>query len=114
MLPMATDPAAPAPPRRLWQLPTFLVGLAALVALWHYGHRLRPSVADRFDRAIVALRPPLDRWPPDLDQVQAALRKLPEGDPPADRANSVHYLVGSAYVAIAEAAGPDADAAESW
>jgi tetratricopeptide (TPR) repeat protein len=111
MHPMATDPA---PPRRLWQFPTFLLGIAALWAMWTYGHRLRPSVADRFDRAVSALRPPLDRWPPDIDLVQAALRKLPEGDPPADKANAVHYLVGSAYVALAEAAGSDADAAESW
>jgi tetratricopeptide (TPR) repeat protein len=111
MHPMATDPA---PPRRLWQLPVFLVGLAALWALWNYGHRLRPSVADRFDRAVAALRPILDRWPPDVDLVQATLRKLPEGDPPADKANAVYYAVGSAYVALAEAAGSDAEAAESW
>jgi tetratricopeptide (TPR) repeat protein len=110
---MATDPAAPAPPRRLWQLPTFLVGLAALVALWHHGDRLRPSVADRYDRAIVALRPAVDRQPPDLDQLQAALRKLPDTDPPENRASLVHYLTGSAYVAIAEAA-PAAEAGEWW
>ena len=111
---MATDPAPPAPPRRLWQLPTFLVGLAALVALWNYGPRLRPSVADRFDRAVQALRPAVDRWPPDVDQVQAALRKLPPGDPPPEKAAQVRYLTGSAYVALAEAAPASPEAAEWW
>lgn len=111
---MATDPAPPAPPRRLWQLPTFLVGLAALWAMWHHGPRLRPSVADRFDRAIHALRPAVDRWPPDVDQVQAALRKLPPGDPPTDKAAQVRYLSGSAYVALAEANPASPEAAEWW
>jgi hypothetical protein len=111
---MATDPAAPVPPRRLWQLPTFLAGLAALVALWNYGPRLRPTVADRFDRSIQSLRPALDRWPPDIDQVQAALRKLPPGDPPADKVSQVRYLTGSAYVALAEAAPTAPDTPEWW
>ncbi|HEX3150459.1 MAG TPA: hypothetical protein VHR66_20440 [Gemmataceae bacterium] len=112
---MATDPAPIAsPPRRLWQIPTFLVGVAALVAMWHAGHRFRPSTSERFNRASVALRSSLERWPPDVDQVQAALRKLPEGEPPADKATLVHYLVGSAYVALAEAASSPTAAAESW
>ena len=50
---MATDPAA----GRLWQLPTFLVGLAALFALYHAGDRLRPSTTERYERALQALRP---------------------------------------------------------
>jgi tetratricopeptide (TPR) repeat protein len=111
---MATDPAPPAPHRRLWQLPTFLVGLAALIGLWNYGPRLRPSVSDRFDRAIQALRPAVDHWPPDVDQVQAALRKLPVGDPPPDKAAQVHYLIGSAHVALAEATPTSPEAVEQW
>ena len=111
---MATDPAPSAPPRRLWQLPTFLLGLAALVALYHAGQRLRPSVADRFDRAIIALRPAVDRWPPDVDQVEAALRKFPDSEPPTNKATQVRYLTGSAYVALAEAKPSEAEAAEWW
>src|SRR3954451_23859542 len=102
---MATDPA-PAP-RRLWQLPTFLVGLGALVALWYGGDRIRPSVAERYEKALGALRPAVDRWPPDPDQVRAALRKVPDADPPADLLPRVKYLTGSAYVALADAM-PDA------
>ncbi len=114
---MATDPAStttPTSPRRLWQLPTFLLGIAALVAMWHGGYRLRPSTAERFDRATAALRSSMERWPPDVDQVQAALRRLPDGEPPADKATVVHYLAGSAYVALAEAASSPAAAADSW
>ena len=112
---MATESAPPREyARRLWQLPTFLVGLAALWVLWHSGDRLRPSLADRYDRAIQALRPAVDRWPPDVDQVQAALRKLPREDPPPALAPKVRYLTGSAYVALAENTASSAEAAEWW
>src|SRR5438876_4478836 len=80
--PMATDPAPAS--RRLWQLPTFLDGLGALFALWHFGDRIRPSLAERYEKAMLALRPAVDRWPPDGDQVRAALRKVADADPPAE------------------------------
>jgi hypothetical protein len=112
---MATDPAArPEYARRLWQLPTFLVGLACLWAVWERGDRLRPTLADRFDRAIQALRPAVDRSPPDVDQIQAALRKLPDADPPPAKAAQVRYLTGSAYVALAESTTAAAEADEWW
>jgi TolA-binding protein len=112
---MATDSAPPREyARRLWQLPTFLVGLAALWVLWEAGDRLRPSVADRYQRAIDALRPAVDRWPPDPDQVQAALRKLPREAPPPKLEAKVRYLTGSAYVALAESTTSSAEASEWW
>lgn len=108
---MATDPAPAS--RRLWQLPTFLVGLGAFIALWQYGDRIRPTLAERYEKAMVALRPAVDRWPPDPDQVRAALRKVPDAEPPAEMAPRVKYLTGSAYVALAEAM-PDAESKEMW
>jgi len=108
---MATEQA---PPRRLWQLPTFLVGLGSLVALWHHGDRIRPSLSERYEKALMVLRPAVDRWPPDPDQVQGALRKLPDADPPADLEPRVKYLKGSAYVALAEASTSPTEAVEYW
>ena len=100
--------------QRLWQLPTFLVGLAAIWGLWHSGDRLRPSLADRYERAMQALRPAVDRSPPDVDQVQAALRKVPKADPPANLASKVRFLTGSAYGALADATTSSAESAELW
>jgi tetratricopeptide (TPR) repeat protein len=113
---MATDPAVPPRDRthRLWQVPTFLVGLAALYILWHSGDKLRPSVADRYERSLHALRPAVDRWPPDIDRIQAALRKVPTEAPPAELAPQAHYLIGSAFVALAESTTSEAEAAEWW
>ncbi len=112
---MATDPAVSRDrTHRLWQVPTFLVGLAGLFALWHSGERLRPSVPEQYRRALVTLRPAVDRWPPDVDRIQAALRRMPKADPPADLAIPVKYALGSAYVALAEATTSSAEATEFW
>src|SRR5262249_62287536 len=94
------------------QVPTFLVGLAALSVLWPSGDKLRPSVADRYERSLHALRPAVDRWPPDIDRIQAALRKVPTESPPAGLAPQAHYLIGSALVALAESTTSAAEAAE--
>jgi Tetratricopeptide repeat len=112
---MATETAPPRDfTRRLWQLPTFLVGLASVYAVWHAGDRLRPSVADRYQRAIQALRPAVDRSPADVDQIQDALRKLPAEEPPPDKAGLVRYLTGSAFVALAESTTSPAEATDFW
>jgi hypothetical protein len=112
---MATDSAPPRDrTRRLWQVPTFLVGLAALVALWHSGDRLRPSVSERYKRALLALKPAVDRSPADVDQINSALRRLPAADPPAEMLTLTRYLVGSAHVALAEANPGGPEAADHW
>lgn len=114
---MATDTAStPIRPatRPLWQIPTFLVGIACLWAMWSYGDRVRPTVAERYNRSLSQLRQALDRMPPDIDQVQLALRKLPGNEPPADLAGQVRFLTGSAYVALAEATTSANEATECW
>ena len=114
---MATDPApfaSPVSPKPLWQLPTFVLGLAALYGLWQYGDKLRPSAHERCQRGLEALKGLLDRWPPDADQLQAALRKLPKDDIPAEFADRVHYYTGSAYVALAESTTAAEEATEWW
>ena len=109
---MATDPAPP--PGGSGSSPRSSSGWPRSRPCGTTGPGSAPSVADRFDRAVQALRPAVDRWPPDVDQVQAALRKLPPGDPPPEKAAQVRYLTGSAYVALAEAAPASPEAAEWW
>jgi hypothetical protein len=112
---MAMDSAPPRDrTRRLWQVPTFLVGLAALVALWHSGDRLRPSIPEQYKRALLALKPAADRSPADVDQINSALRRLPSADPPPELLTLTRYLVGSAHVALAEANPGGPEAADHW
>ncbi|WP_157369812.1 tetratricopeptide repeat protein [Zavarzinella formosa] len=101
-------------PRSLWQLPAFLLGLAALFGLWNHGDKLRPSVTERYQRALEILRASLERWPPDVDQLQAALRRLPKQEVPPEFADRAHFFTGSAYVALAESTTSSAEAAEWW
>ena len=112
---MATDPAPPRDrTRSLWQVPTFLVGLAALVALWHAGDRLRPSVGEQYKRTLLALKPAVDRSPADVDQINSVLRRLPAADPPPEMLTVTRYMVGSAHVALAEANPAGPEAADHW
>lgn len=114
---MATESApiaTPFMPRSLWQLPAFLLGIASLYGLWNYGDRLRPSVHERYQRTLDGLKITLDRWPPDADQLQAALRKLPKQEVPPEFADRFHYFIGSAYVALAESSASGDESAESW
>lgn len=114
---MATESApiaSPVAPRPLWQLPVFLLGIAALYSLWTHGEKLRPSVTERFQRSLEHLKSCLDRWPPDVDQLQAALRKIPKTTVPPEFADRVHYYTGSAYVALAETTTSSTEAAEWW
>lgn len=114
---MATESAplaTPVLPRSLWQLPAFLIGLSMLFGLWNYGDRLRPSVHERYQRSLDGLKLLLDRWPPDADQLQAALRRLPKQETPPEFADRLHYYMGSAYVALAESTASDDEAAAWW
>lgn len=112
---MATETAAPRDrTQRLWQVPTFLVGLAALFALWHSGDRLRPSAHEQYKRALAILRPAVDRWPADADRIQAALRRLPKTPPPPEMQAQASYIIGSAYVGLAESTPSPAEATDHW
>jgi tetratricopeptide (TPR) repeat protein len=99
--------AAGKPPlRQLWQVPTFLLGLLAFVAVgairppWHLGRDACGQTA------LAQLRERLTQ--PDLD----ADRALVLGAEAVQRAHTpqeageAHFLLGSVYVRLAEASGP--------
>ncbi len=108
---MATDTARSTTPpaaRHLWQVPAFLVGVAAAVAA--------PAVRSHFtDSACAAechlrdARKALDQSPPDL---AAAARQADRALALADRypqfAGEAHFLAGSAHLRLADEPGSDA------
>jgi TolA-binding protein len=109
---MATDTAPTS--RNIWQLPTFLVGIAALVAVWYGRPYLHLTPAEQYQRDLAALRQALDKNPVDLTFVQAQLRKVQGVDPPPQSEKLVAYLIGSALVATAELAVTPEEAVEQW
>jgi tetratricopeptide (TPR) repeat protein len=109
---MATE-SAPAS-RNLWQLPTFLLGIAALVGVWYGRPYWQQTPAQRYERDLNSLRQALEKSPLDIGQVQTLLRKVHGVDPPANQERQAAFVIGSAIAAVAEAtAGPD-EADEQW
>lgn len=107
---MATDSARTS--RNLWQLPVFLLGLAALAGVWFARPYWHLTPAQRYERDLAELKQTLDKVPVDASQVQTLLRKVQASDPPPQVAKQVPYVVGSATLAIAEATASTEDATE--
>jgi tetratricopeptide (TPR) repeat protein len=109
---MATDSAGGS--RALWQAPIFLVGVAALVAVWYSRPYWQQSPAQRFERDLGALRQTLDKSPVDAAQVLALLRKVQGVEPPAHLASLAPYVVGSATLIQAENLAAPEEIAEQF
>lgn len=99
---------AVAPLRRLWQVPTFLLGLLAVIGvalarpLWHVAAPLG------LEDELTALRKAVEEPSADLPAVAARLDKLLEkGDQAPEILGETHYLLGSLLVrqAIREEGG---------
>ncbi|MEZ6140517.1 MAG: hypothetical protein R3B84_08095 [Zavarzinella sp.] len=99
---------------RIWQIPVFLLACGVWVVLWQFGDRLRPTPTERFQHALAPLRNSIDRTPPLVDQIHAALREMPNIDPPDHLKTETHYLMGSAYTVLAEFTEASTEADEWW
>ncbi|MFO0800632.1 MAG: hypothetical protein U0804_24475 [Gemmataceae bacterium] len=117
---MATDTAAapvtrPAPPRRLWQVPTFLVGAAAFVAAYQGLIPIHGGVGATFEADLAALVGSTERVNPDarelkaaLDRVAAEVMHYPELAPRA------HAALGGGYARLAELTTDGGEARGYW
>jgi tetratricopeptide (TPR) repeat protein len=110
---MATESASRTG-RQLWQLPTFLIGIAALFAVWQARPYLRPTAAERYARDLNQLRQHLEKAGPDAAAVQSLLRRIESTPAPVPLVAQARFLTGSAYVALGEAGGSPEDVATRW
>ena len=116
---MATDTAAPpatATPRRLWQVPTFLLGLAAFAAAWQGWLPVGPAdPAAAFRRDLDALTAAADRAAPDPAELKAALTRVAwAAEAYPEHAPAAHFALGSGWVRLAERAADPAEARNHW
>ena len=109
---MATDSAPPS--RNLWQLPTFLMGIAALAGVWYGRPYWQQTPAQRYESDLTSLRQALEKVPVDAGQVQSLLRKVHGVEPPASLKKQAPYVIGSALVVIAESTSNPEEAQEQW
>ncbi len=98
----------PAEPRRLWQLPTFLLGLAALYGAYRYVPipSAKPQAASN---DLAELRAALDRKPIDAAAIEPLLRVLAAREPADTPSN---FALGNGHVALANLA--PGENAEHW
>ncbi|HJZ54345.1 MAG TPA: hypothetical protein VKE74_05280, partial [Gemmataceae bacterium] len=115
---MATVTAAApqAPARPLWQVPTFLVGLAAFLAVWQGWLPLSardPSAAFLDDLA--ALKAAGDKLSPDREEIKALLDRVNRnaGSFP-EHAPAAHFALGTGYVRLAELSTNPSEAQNGW
>lgn len=96
----------PAGPRRYWQIPTFLAGLAAVYAAYVYSpaRTIGPNLATAGELA--DLRSALEQKTVDAAAIEPILRNLAAANPVDTQAN---YAIGSGYMALADLA-PSANA----
>lgn len=101
----------PMRPRVVWPWPVFLLGAAALIAVWLGRPYWRPTDSDRVQRDLAEMRNLLNRSTPDVDRAVMLGRKVLDlGSQFPQYVGESNYLMGCAFVHKAEAnSDPEAD-----
>jgi hypothetical protein len=94
-------------PGQLWQVPTFLIGLSALIAVAASTPIRHPTASRQFDATVYALRQGLQRGQDPITLVALAENALGEVYNYGDRAAEVRFLAGSVYFRLASASPPE-------
>jgi tetratricopeptide (TPR) repeat protein len=120
---MATDTAdappartRPDPTRRLWQVPVFLLGVAAFAAAYTGWLPIGPpDPAGAFRRDLAALRTAAERLAPDPAELKTQLSRV-AGSAEAfpEHAAAAHFALGTGYVRLAETTPDVAEARDFW
>src|SRR5262245_4132513 len=110
---MATD-SARSGTQNLWQLPTLLIGIAALMGVWYARPYLRPTAAQRYERDLVQLRQLLEKAAPEPSSVRSLLGQVEGTRAPEQFAAQARFLRGSAHVVLAESAADRKEARDNW
>src|SRR5262249_37520565 len=103
------QPAMPSPrpkPRVLWPWPTFLLGIAAVVAVYFARPHLAQSDVDRLQHDLRELHRVLEQGPIDLDRAfTLAKRVVEKSEQFPQYVGESHYLFGCTHLAKADDLG---------
>jgi hypothetical protein len=120
---MATDTAAlaeptaePDPTRHVWQVPTFLLGVAVFVSAWQGWLPLgTPNPAADFARDLAALRSAYEKVTPDRDELKGLLARVASAvDSFPEQAPQARFTLGCGYVRLAELTPSPEEARSDW
>ena len=100
--------------RNYWQLPTFVVGVAAAIAAFTAFPPPPTDPAVQFRDDLSALRQLVDRRPPDVAGLESLSRQVAQfADQNPASADQAHFLAASGWVVLAEY-GPASEAEKCW
>lgn len=100
-------------PGQLWQVPTFVVGLAAFITVAAATPIRHPTASRQFDATVAALRQGLQKNQDPTSLMPLAENALAEVHGYGDRAAEVQFLAGSVYSRLA-AVSPPETARDYW
>jgi tetratricopeptide (TPR) repeat protein len=112
----AAPETAPDPTRHLWQVPVFLVGLAAFLAAWQGWLPIgSPDPTLAFQKDLAVLRGAAERTNPDAAELKALLAKTAVAvDTFPEAGSAAHFALGSGYARLAELTASPDDARVNW
>jgi tetratricopeptide (TPR) repeat protein len=97
--------------RHLWQVPTFFVGVVALLTVIALHPLGTQGCSRQLERDLAEARADLDLSPPDLLQARTLAERALQAAPAASRqAGEAHYLIGCAFLMQAERTAANASA----
>jgi hypothetical protein len=97
------QPIIPSAPRIVWPWPMFLLGAAALIAVWVGRPYWRPTNADRVKRELQEARGILGRPSPDLNRaLELGQKALEQGSVYPQYVGEASFLMGCVYLKQAE------------
>src|SRR5262245_41858002 len=109
--PFGTSPRPPS--RVIWPWPMFLIGVAAVLAVWYVRPLLKPTPANRVQRDLTELRKLVDRGPVDTDRALSLGQRILEN---ADRfpqfVGEAQFLLGCVHLRKASEMPAEADGDE--
>jgi hypothetical protein len=100
--------------RNLWQIPTFLIGIAALFGVWYARPYLQPSAAQRFQKDLNAIRQVLEKTPQDRKQLLSLLHRIDSPNAPRELLGQTQFLLGSVHINLAETSENESEATDHW
>ncbi|QVL31917.1 tetratricopeptide repeat protein [Telmatocola sphagniphila] len=98
---------------QLWQVPVFLLGTTALLAVWYARPHWQPSAGERLQRDLQSLRSLLDSQQSVPEQLESVLNRVTES-PAVNWTSSLHHLVGSGFQRLSESAETPTSAKLFW
>lgn len=114
--PAHTRSSRPDPTRRIWQVPVFLLGVAAFVSVWQGWVPIGPpDPASAFQDDLLVLKATLERVAPEIADLKSCVNRVAQQSQQyPELAPVVHFALGSGYIRLAELSADPGESQSYW